>query len=152
MTIAFQHHINIDFSGYPKIPSDMPIDVFSRIIRIADTFDALTTRGPYRNRVYSPHDAMRYLVDQAGVKFDPVVVKAFASALGLFPIGTILSLNTGEIGTVPLIAHASGNRVDEKGYTDLRFIDKETGEFVYSVTSALSFRDIGINPSDYLLL
>jgi len=166
MIVAFQHHINIDLSGYPKIPSDMPLDLFSRIIRIADTFDAMTTERPYRNKVYSPHDAMRYLVDQAGVKFDPVLVKAFASALGLFPIGTILRLNTGEIGivvrrsdlstdpdraVVRLIADASGNRVDEEHYVDLGLIDRETGEFVYSVTDALSCKDAGINPRDYLL-
>ncbi len=166
MIVAFQHHLNLDLSGYPKVPGETPIDLFSRIVRIADTFDAMTTERPYRNKVYSPHDAMRYLVDQAGTKFDPILVKAFANALGLFPVGTILRLNTGEAGivvrrsdlsndpdraVVRLIADAKGNPIQEERYIDLGVIDKASGEFVYSVVDALSCNDAGINPRDYLL-
>ena len=68
------------------------LDLFSKIVRIADTFDAMTTERPYRNKVYSPYEAIRYLVSQAGSKFDPILVKAFARAIGVFPIGTVLRL------------------------------------------------------------
>jgi HD-GYP domain-containing protein (c-di-GMP phosphodiesterase class II) len=166
MVVAFQHHLNTDMSGYPKLPSDTSLDLFSRIVRIADTFDAMTTERPYRNKVYSPHDAIRYLVAQAGTKFDPVLVKAFASAMGIFPIGTVLRLNTGDVGIVVrrselsgdpdramvrVIVDSQGEHLEEEKLIDLGVVDPDTGEFIYSVVDALSCKDAGVDPRDYLL-
>ena len=167
MIVACQHHINMDLSGYPTVPSDTTLDLFSRIVRIADTFDAMTTERPYRNKVYSPHEAIRYLLSQAGPKFDPVLVKAFASAMGIFPIGTVLRLNTGEIGIVVrrseltgepdrpmvrILIDSDGNQVTGQRLLDLGTVDPDTGDFVYSVVDALSCQDVGVDPRDYLLL
>ena len=164
--VAFQHHLNMDMSGYPKVPAEISLDLFSRIVRIADTFDAMTTERPYRNKVYSPHDAIRYLVAQAGTKFDPVLVKAFASAMGIFPVGTVLRLNTGEVGIVVrrselsgdpdramvrAIVDSQGNQVTDERLIDLGVVDPSTGEFIYSVVDALSCKDAGVDPRDYLL-
>jgi HD-GYP domain-containing protein (c-di-GMP phosphodiesterase class II) len=166
MIVAFQHHLNVDMSGYPKVTSDCSLDLFSRIVRIADTFDAMTTERPYRNRVYSPHDAIRYLISQAGSKFDTVLVKAFAGAMGIFPVGTVLRLNTGETGIVirrsrlsgdpdralvRVIVESNGIQTGEERYIDLGEADPDTGDFIYSVVDALSCKDLGLNPRDYLL-
>jgi HD-GYP domain-containing protein (c-di-GMP phosphodiesterase class II) len=166
MIVAFQHHLNVDLSGYPKVASDWSLDLFSRIVRIADTFDAMTTGRPYRNRVYSPHDAIRYLISQAGSKFDPVLVKAFAGAMGIFPVGTVLRLNTGQTGIVirrselsgdadralvRIIVESDGTQAGEGRYIDLGEVDPNTGEFIYSVVDALSCQDVGLDPRDYLL-
>lgn len=166
MIVAFQHHLNVDRSGYPRVPAEASIDLFSRIVRIADTFDAMTTERPYRNKVYSPHDAIRYLVSQTETKYDPVLVKAFASAMGIFPVGTVLRLNTGELGIVirrselsgdvdramvRVIVDRDGNQVTEGTFIDLGQVDSETGEFTHSVVDALSCRDAGVNPRDYLM-
>lgn len=166
MIVAFQHHLNMDMSGYPNVPSETSLDLFSRIVRIADTFDAMTTERPYRSKVYSPHDAIRYLVSQAGAKFDPVLVKAFAGAMGIFPVGTILRLNTGEVGIVVrrselsgdpdramirVIVDSDGDQASEEKYIDLGVKDPGTGEYVYSVVDALSCKDIGVDPRDYLM-
>jgi HD-GYP domain-containing protein (c-di-GMP phosphodiesterase class II) len=164
--VAFQHHLNMDMSGYPNVPPETSLDLFSRIVRIADTFDAMTTERPYRNKVYSPHDAIRYLVAQAGTKFDPVLVKAFAGAMGIFPVGTVLRLNTGELGIVVrrselsgdpdramirVIVDGDGSQATEERYIDLGVVDPGTGEFVYSVVDALSCKDVGVDPRDYLM-
>ncbi len=100
MVVAFQHHINIDFSGYPSLKDKIYLDLFSRIVRIADTYDAMTTERPYMNKVYSPYEAVRYLLSEAGRKFDPILVKALVNALGIYPPGTFVRLNTGETGIV----------------------------------------------------
>jgi HD-GYP domain-containing protein (c-di-GMP phosphodiesterase class II) len=166
MIVAFQHHINMDLSGYPIVPEGVSLDLFSRIVRIADTFDAMTTERPYRNKVYSPHEAIRYLVSQAGPKFDPVLVKAFANAMGIYPIGTVLRLNTGEVGIVVrrsklsgdidramirVIADRRGIQITEEQFIDLGEVDPDTGEFIYSAVDTLSCQDLGVNPRDYLL-
>jgi HD-GYP domain-containing protein (c-di-GMP phosphodiesterase class II) len=164
--VAFQHHINMDLSGYPDVPLDCSLDLFSRIVRIADTFDAMTTERPYRNKVYSPHEAIRYLVAQSGTKFDPVLVKAFANAVGIFPIGTVLRLNTGEVGivvrrsqlssevdrsVVKILIGRAGNAPKQDTFIDLGEVDPETGQFIHSVIDTLSCKDFGVNPSEHLL-
>jgi len=166
MIVAFQHHINMDLSGYPEVPPDTSLDLFSRIVRIADTFDAMTTERPYRNKVYSPHEAIRYLVSQAGIKFDPVLVKAFAAAMGIYPIGTVLRLNTGEIGIVVrrselsgdadramirVIVDRDGNQLDAEVFIDLGEVNPDTGEFIYQISETLSCHDLGVNPRNYLI-
>jgi HD-GYP domain-containing protein (c-di-GMP phosphodiesterase class II) len=166
MIVAFQHHINQDLSGYPTVPEDTTLDLFSRIVRIADTFDAMTTERPYRNKVYSPHEAIRYLVAQAGPKFDPVLTKAFASAMGIYPIGTVLRLNTGEVGIVVrrsklsgdadramirVIADKAGRQLAQEQFIDLGQTNPDTGEFIYQVVDTLSCQDLGLNPRDYLM-
>jgi len=166
MIVAFQHHINMDLSGYPNVPEGTSLDLFSRIVRIADTFDAMTTERPYRNKVYSPHEAIRYLVAQAGPKFDPVLTKAFASAMGIYPIGTVLRLNTGEVGIVVrrsklsgdpdramirVIADSHGQQPAKEQFIDLGETNPDTGEFIYQVVDTLSCQDLGLDPRDYLM-
>jgi HD-GYP domain-containing protein (c-di-GMP phosphodiesterase class II) len=166
MIVAFQHHINLDLSGYPDVPPETSLDLFSRIVRIADTFDAMTTERPYRNKVYSPHEAIRYLVSQGGIKFDPVLVKAFAAAMGIYPIGTVLRLNSGEIGIVVrrselsgdadramirVIVDREGDQVAQEVFIDLGEADPDTGEFIYQVTETLSCQDLGVDPRNYLI-
>jgi HD-GYP domain-containing protein (c-di-GMP phosphodiesterase class II) len=166
LIVAFQHHLNMDLSGYPAVAQSTSLDLFSKVVRIADTFDAMTTERPYRNKVYSPYEAMRYLVSQAGSKFDPILVKAFARAIGVFPIGTVLRLNTGDMGIVVrrsllsgdpnrpvmrVLVDAAGNPVTEGRLIDLGQADPATGEFLYSVVETLSCKDLGVNLRDYLM-
>lgn len=166
LIVAFQHHINLDLSGYPTVPAHSSLDLFSRIVRIADTFDAMTTERPYRNKVYSPYEAMRYLVSQAGSKFDPILVKAFARAVGIFPTGTVLRLTSGEVGIVVrrsqltgdsnrpimrVLLDSKGNPTPEGRLLDLGQTDPNTGSYLYSVAETLSCKDLGVNLRDYLM-
>jgi HD-GYP domain-containing protein (c-di-GMP phosphodiesterase class II) len=166
LIVAFQHHINLDLSGYPAVPPYSSLGLFSRIVRIADTFDAMTTERPYRNKVYSPYEAIRYLVSESGTKFDPILVKAFTRAIGVFPIGTVVRLASGEVGivvkrsrlsgdpnrpTMRVLIDGKGNPTGEGGLIDLGETDPRTGEFRYSVMETLSCKDLGVNPRDYLM-
>jgi HD-GYP domain-containing protein (c-di-GMP phosphodiesterase class II) len=166
LIVAFQHHINLDLSGYPAVPPYSSLDLFSRIVRIADTFDAMTTERPYRNKVYSPYEAIRYLVSESGSKFDPILVKAFTRAIGVFPVGTVVRLTSGEVGivvkrsrlsgdpnrpTMRVLIDGKGNPTGEGALIDLGVTDPRSGEFMYSVMETLSCKDLGVNPRDYLM-
>ncbi len=165
LVVAFQHHINMDQTGYPSAEDEVPLDLYSKIVRISDTFDAMTTERPYMNKVHSPHEALQYLLSQAGTKFDPVLVKAFAASLGIFPIGTVVMLNTGEAGivvkheandepdrpVVKIVKNADGSQAPGDKVLDLTQKDPQTGEYVYTVVEALSCKDIGENPRYHLL-
>ncbi len=165
LVVAFQHHINMDQTGYPSAEAEVPLDLYSKIVRIADTFDAMTTERPYMNKVHSPHEALQYLLSQAGTKFDPVLVKAFAASLGIFPAGTVVRLNTGETAivvkhdpndepdmpVVKIIRNADGTQASGEEIVDLKDKHPETGEYLYAVAEALSCKEAGENPRYHLL-
>ena len=97
---GFEHHINYDMSGYPHVRFMTGVTLFSRIICVADRFDAVTTARSYRDRTMTPHEGVHYLMAGSGTDFDPLVVKLFIDTMGLFPPGTLLGLDESRIGVV----------------------------------------------------
>jgi HD-GYP domain-containing protein (c-di-GMP phosphodiesterase class II) len=99
VTIAYEHHARYDLRGYPKINGKDCIGLFSRIVEIADVYDAMTTARPYQH-ARTPEQAIRVLVKDMGTVFDPLLVKVFIDMMGVFPVGTLVRLATGELGIV----------------------------------------------------
>jgi len=95
IVVAFEHHRYSDGSGYPAA-SRKP-DIFSRIVTISDVYDALTTQRPWRN-AFMPDEALGMMTRDK--RFDPALMKVFVNTLGLYPIGTVVRLHSGEIGVV----------------------------------------------------
>ncbi len=79
-TIALTHHEKWDGSGYPKGLKGSKIPLVGRIAAIADVFDALTSRRPYRMKPFSLKEAFNYIKKERGRHFDPEVVDAFFAA------------------------------------------------------------------------
>lgn len=98
-TVLLQHHERFDGKGYPYGISGDSIHVFSKIVSVADVFDAITS-----DRVYSlredPYFASIYLLEEMGAKFDPDVVKVFLKIIGYYPVGLHVELNTGAYGII----------------------------------------------------
>jgi putative two-component system response regulator len=76
-TIALTHHEKWDGSGYPKGLKGSKIPLIGRIVAIADVFDALTSRRPYRMKPFSLEEAFNYIKKERGRHFDPEAVDAF---------------------------------------------------------------------------
>ncbi len=76
--IAREHHEKWDGSGYPEGLKKEQISVFGRIVAIADVFDALTSKRPYK-QPWSMEQARMYLIEKQGSQFDPELVKVFLS-------------------------------------------------------------------------
>lgn len=96
----FEHHLKYDLSGYPQTNQKGTLSLHGRIISIADVYDALTSPRIYRDKVISPHRALEIMAKGAGTEFDPILLKVFIKMLGIYPIGTLLKLDSGEIGLV----------------------------------------------------
>lgn len=79
-TIALCHHERFDGGGYPQGLAGEAIPLDARIVAVADVFDALTTRRPYKD-AWSTADAVGLIREQSGAQFDPAVVRAFEAAL-----------------------------------------------------------------------
>jgi putative two-component system response regulator len=77
--VALGHHEKFDGSGYPSGLKGEDIPIFSRIVAVADVFDSLTSKRPYKS-AWPLDEAAQYLLDGAGTHFDPRCVDAFFQA------------------------------------------------------------------------
>jgi HD-GYP domain-containing protein (c-di-GMP phosphodiesterase class II) len=100
VVVAFEHHLNYDFSGYPPTEIKKTLSLFGGIVSIADRFDALTTARVYRTVNPTPPEVVTQIVQSSGTHFEPVLVKLFVEVMGLYPAGTVVVLSGGEAGVV----------------------------------------------------
>jgi HD-GYP domain-containing protein (c-di-GMP phosphodiesterase class II) len=96
---AFEHHLNCDFTGYPRLPYKR-LSLYGRIISIADCYDALTSSRVYSRVPYPPDKALRFMLAKAGTSYDPILLKLFVNCVGIYPIGALLLLDSRELGIV----------------------------------------------------
>jgi putative nucleotidyltransferase with HDIG domain len=98
--VALQHHVRCDGVGYPEKPGGWNLTPLSRIVTVADYFDAMTTPRVYKKEPMTPDKALRFILDNSGVIFDPFIAKTFIQVMGLYPVGTVVDLDTGERAVV----------------------------------------------------
>jgi putative two-component system response regulator len=91
--IAGSHHENWDGTGYPLQQKGYEIPLPARIVRVADVFDALTSRRPYKEP-WSIERSLTYLREQSGRQFDPTVIQAFFKLHELGMIEKIIETNS----------------------------------------------------------
>jgi HD-GYP domain-containing protein (c-di-GMP phosphodiesterase class II) len=109
--LATLHHECLDGSGYPRRLKGQAIGMIGSIAGIVDTFDALTARRPYAAPL-SPAEALKVLYKARGTLFDTYLVEQFIRCIGIFPLGSMVELNGGEVGAV--IAHNPGKRLQPR--------------------------------------
>lgn len=97
--ISLQHHEKIDGTGYPYKLKDKEINLFSKIVSIADVYDGLTSDRIYRKAI-PVHEALEYIMGGCGRLFDFNLVQAFVKKVVPYPIGTIIKLSNNTIGIV----------------------------------------------------
>ncbi|NPV91365.1 MAG: HD-GYP domain-containing protein [Firmicutes bacterium] len=97
--VAFQHHERYNGSGYPRGLQGNEINQFSRIVAVADVYDALLADRVYR-KAFKPAEAIKEIINGIGKEYDPEVVKKLLENVAVYPVGSLVELNTGEIGVV----------------------------------------------------
>jgi len=93
------HHEKIDGTGYPMGITGQDIPFISKIISIADVYDALTSNRPHR-KTLQPFEAVEYIMGGAGSAFDYDIVLAFIKKLEIYPLASLVELSTGELAEV----------------------------------------------------
>lgn len=163
MIVAFEHHLNYDQSGYPRIGNRLKQSLFSRIVSIADCFDAMTAHRAYRRTPFTPYEALHQMIAENREKFDPLLLKAFINTVGMYPAGTVVLLDTNEIGVVvahnahdifrpkvKVMADKERHAIEEGPVVDLSVRDEETGAYAVGIVSALNPEEYDINIADAL--
>ncbi len=95
------HHERFDGSGYPQGLENEKIPLYGKIAGIADTFDAMTSQKPYTDKEpLSSHQAIAELYKHRDTLFQAELIEQFIQAVGIYPTGTLVELNTGDVGAV----------------------------------------------------
>jgi HD-GYP domain-containing protein (c-di-GMP phosphodiesterase class II) len=98
-TMLRTHHERFDASGYPTGVPIRQIPLLGRIAGIVDSFDAMTSARPFRPAL-SRAAALQVLYRERGHLYQPELVEQFVQCLGVYPVGTLVELSTGEVGIV----------------------------------------------------
>jgi len=165
MVVAHEHHMRCDLSGYPRAVRPRSLAITSRIVAVADGYDAATSRRSYQTVPMAPSAALQEMRDNPRRGLDPVVVKAFINLLGIYPPGTLVVLDTLELAIVRapsslpdqltrphvlVISDAQGNLLDPPEAVDLAQ-QGAGGEFARTIIKTTDPDRYGIRVSDYLL-
>ena len=97
--VAFEHHLKKDFSGYPENVGSRKLNVCTMVVTIADVFDALRSNRIYREGL--PSERIRsIMLQQESPAYDRTLLRRFVNLVGLYPVGTLVKLESEEIGVV----------------------------------------------------
>jgi HD-GYP domain-containing protein (c-di-GMP phosphodiesterase class II) len=163
--IALEHHIKPAWGGYPKYLRQKQVSLFSKIVKVIDYYDAITTKRVYRPKSFTPGEALRLMRQNCEVEFDPLIFKAFAQMMGVYPVGTLAALNSGEVGIaiennplpdhadrplLKLIADPQGRKYDGP-VVDLAETDPQTKAFRRTIVKTLDPEIYHIPVADILI-
>lgn len=164
--IVSQHHEREDGSGYPRGLRHGEISVYGKMAAIVDVYRELTTPNPNSNAgAFSSYDALQTMHGWAGKFFHPGLLEQFVQCIGIYPVGSLVELNTGEVAIV--IAHSRVRRLrprimlilDAKKHPHatpmmVDLMDNPTSPTAgvrYEVARGLETGMYGIDPKDYYL-
>lgn len=95
----YDHHERFNGSGYPRGISGDTISLTGRILAMVDVYDALSSRRPYKEAML-PHKVLGIMYQMRDEDFYPGFMEHFIRMLGIYPVGSVVQLETGETGVV----------------------------------------------------
>ncbi len=163
LEVARRHHERYDGSGYGEHLKGDAIGTFGMIAGILDYYDAVTSDRAYREGI-AAHAALRKMYEGRGSLFNPELTEKFIQCIGIYPIGSVVELNTGEIGVVA--AHNRAHRLkprvvlvqraDKTPYPEMPVVSlvnrKNPDGHTCEIERVLEPADCGIDPARYLPL
>ena len=162
MVVAFEHHLRMDLSGYPQLVFKKDLNLYTRIVTIADVYDSMTSGRVYAKIPLTPDVALKRMMGQAGGGFDPELLKVFINMLGIYPVGSVVVLDNGEVGVVMnsnpdelsrpevvIIADKNGKK-DKIEMVDLTGIDERTGEYKRTIIKTIDPHQYKLDIARYI--
>ncbi len=161
--VILEHHLRYDRKGYPIVDPDKEPGFFGMIAQIADSYDAMTTARVYQN-AREPSRAVEQLQSLSGTMYDPKLSEAFVRLVGIYPVGSLVRLNSGELALVVranptdpsrpfvrLLFDRSGRRLAEEQDVDLTQLVVETGHFRRTIIMSVDPASKNFDVAKYLV-
>lgn len=99
LDVVLHHHEKTDSSGYPGRFKEDEISLYAKMGAVCDVYDAITSNRPYKTG-WDPAESLRKMAEWSNGHFDPTIFQAFVKSLGIYPIGSLLRLNSGRLAVV----------------------------------------------------
>ena len=163
---AHEHHMKTDLSGYPRTVRPRDLGIFSRIVAVADGFDAATTRRSYQTVPIEPDQVLREMWQNPKRGYDAILVKALINLIGIYPVGTCVILDSFEVAVVagpdpegqqlnrPLVriaVEAEGGAVPPPGQLVSLTERDEAGNYRRSIVKVTNPSRYGLTVGDYFV-
>ncbi len=161
--LASLHHERFDGSGYPNKLMGPDIGLFGVIAGLIDCFDALTHPRPY-GEALSPSNALSLLYGWRDTLFDGPLVEQFIQCVGIFPVGAIVEMNSGEVGIViaqnvarrlqprvMVVLDDKGNQLRPQKILDLARDPKMNPNTPYRIKRTLEKGSVAIDPAEFFI-
>lgn len=161
--LASLHHERFDGSGYPRGLRGDAIALPGLIAGIVDTFDTLTAPKPFGDGL-SPANALSHIYKERGKRFHPALVEQFIQCVGVFPVGSVVELNSGEIAVViaqnmvrrmqpriMVVKDSNGNPMVPYKMLDLMKEPKCRPDEPYRILRSLEYDSVKIDPRELFL-
>ena len=155
------HHERYDGSGYIHGRKGDQISEFGLIGGIVDYYDAVTSDRAYHNGM-SPHSALKIMYELRNKAFHGGLIEEFIRCMGIYPIGSVVEMNTGEVGVVVtmnrvrrlrprvvMVLQANNVPYPRPQTVDLAQLTTKNGK-AYEISTVVEPGLYGINPTDYL--
>ena len=161
--LASLHHERYDGSGYPRGLRGPAIALFGLIAGIVDTYDTLTAPPPLGERM-TPANALNVIYKGRGTQFHSALVEQFIQCIGVFPVGSVVELNSGEIGIViaqnevrrlqprvMVVQDANRNPIKPYKILDLMKEPKAKAGEPYRIQKTLEYDSVKVDPRELFL-
>lgn len=99
LDVCLHHHEKMDGTGYPDRLKGEEISLFARMGAVCDVYDAITSNRPYKQG-WCPAESLRKMAEWSKGHFDEKVFQAFVKSIGIYPVGTLVRLESGRLGVV----------------------------------------------------
>jgi len=166
MLAAYEHHMKADLTGYPRSIRPRESHLFARIVQLADAFDAATSKRSYQHQPLLPDQVLAEMRDNPARGHSPMLVRAFISMIGVYPVGSLLVLDNFELAVAvavnPRPGHAHqpivrvifddlGRPYDPPFTLDLAEVDARTGRPARSILKTADPDRYGIDVAQYFV-
>ena len=160
--VAFEHHLRQDLSGYPENVGHRELNLCTQIVSIADVYDALRSNRVYRQGL--PSDRIKAIMTQKdSPAFNGKLLRRFINLMGIFPVGTLVRLTSGEVAVVThehptdpfrpqvkLVKDADGRELADDAPLINTWETDSRGQFRYAVEEALDPDAVAVDPLAHL--
>ena len=163
INIALTHHERFDGSGYPSGIVGNIIPVYGRMAGIIDVYDAMTSKRPYSDAI-SQHSALQKIYNWRNKFFQDELVEQFLQCLGVYPTGSLVEMNTGEVGIVlsqnrtqrlkpkiMMLLNSDKTQYDNYKIVDMMTQASDASGHVMNIAAGLDPGAYGINAAEFYL-
>jgi HD-GYP domain-containing protein (c-di-GMP phosphodiesterase class II) len=163
-TLAAMHHERHDGSGYPHALRGPDLGTIAACAGLVDTYGAMTSARPYADAM-APSNALGMLHKWRGRAFHPELVEEFIRCIGVFPVGSVVELNSGEVGIVisqnqakrlqprvMVVRDAAGHELRPQKLIDLARAPKFGAQETYRIRRTLEYGRSGVGLKDVLMV